>query len=179
MDKLNFTGAVFIDLYKAFDSVRPSCLLSKLPCYGISGIDQQWIADYLFNRQQFVSLGDTPSDLQHLCSWVPQGSTLGPLLYMFLINDAYLSLEKCTILMYADKTVLLFSSKESKGIENTLMPESELLLTWFKKNSLVPKFQTWKNRSCSQRPCQNAALSIVLQMFLFSVFTQIMQTRIS
>ena len=110
MDKKKITCALFIDLCKAFNSVNHSCLLSKLPCYGISGIEQQWIADYLFSRQQFVSSGETQSDSQRILSGVPQGSTLGPLLFPILINDAYLSLEECTMLMYADDTVLLFSS---------------------------------------------------------------------
>ena len=88
MDKKKITGALFIDLCKAFDSVNHSCLLSKLPCYGITGIEQQWTADYLFNRQQFVNSGDTQSDPQRILSGVPQRSTLGPLLSLILINDA-------------------------------------------------------------------------------------------
>ena len=99
MDKKKITGALFIDLCIAFDSVNHSCLLSKLPRYGITGIEQQSIADYLFKRQQLVGSGDIKLPTSIL-SGVPQGSTLGTLLFMILINDAYLSLEKCTMLIY-------------------------------------------------------------------------------
>ena len=116
----------------------------KLPYYGIFGIEQHWIADYLFNRQQFVSAWNTQSDPQHIQSGVLQGSVLGSHLFLILINDTYLSLEKCTMLIYADDAVLLFFSHKSKEIEETLMGESKLLITWLTNSSLVPNFKPGK-----------------------------------
>ena len=115
-DYKKITGALFIDLCKAFNYVSDFCLLGKLPYYDITGIEQQWIADYLFNRQQFVSSGDTQSDPQRILSRVPQGSTLGLLLFLILINDAYSSLENCTMLIFADDSgVFAFQSPIKRG----------------------------------------------------------------
>ena len=89
MNKRNCTGAMYIDLQKAFDTVSHPCLLSKLPYYGICGTELKWICDYLFNRQQYVSFNDTLSKPEPINLGVPQGSILGPLLFVILINDAY------------------------------------------------------------------------------------------
>ena len=137
MSDKNLTGALYIDLRKAFDTVSHSCLLSKLPCYGISGIEHKWISDYLFNRKQYVTFNNIQSEPESITHGVPQGSILGPLLFVILINDAYQCLEKCTMLMYADDTVLLFSDSSSKSIEETLNYEGEQLFQWFMENNLI------------------------------------------
>ena len=125
MDKRKFTGAMYIDLRKAFDTVSHSCLLSKLPYYGITGIELKWIADYLFNRQQYISYNWTLSEPQVINCGVPQVSILGPLLFVILINHAHQCLKNCTMLMYTDDTVLLYSHSSSKNIEETLAQEGE------------------------------------------------------
>ena len=93
-----------MDLKKAFDSVHHAGLLHKLRFYGIKGKELDWFTDYLFNRRQCVEYYSCKSDLYHVVNGVPQGSILGPLLFIVLMNDMLTMVKKCKILMYADDT---------------------------------------------------------------------------
>ena len=81
------TGAVFIDLQKAFDCVEHSILLNKLPYYGILGADLKWIKSYLKESRQFVVFDGEISEISEVDYGVPQGSILGPLLFLLYINE--------------------------------------------------------------------------------------------
>ena len=105
MDEGLMTGAIYIDLRKAFDTVDHARLLSKLSIYGIKNEELKWFEDYLFNRSQFVAFEGVESLTQIISCGVPQGSILGPLLFV-LINDIHLHLRRCEIILYADDTVI-------------------------------------------------------------------------
>ena len=92
MDKLMITCGVFVDLEKAFDTVNHSILLSKLDHYGIRGVANHWFASYLSDRHQTVSLNGTISTKMPVRCGVPQGSIIGPLLFLIYINDMNLAL---------------------------------------------------------------------------------------
>ena len=77
MDKKLVTCGIFLDFSKAFDTVNRNILLSKLYCYGIRGIPFKWFENYLFNRTQFVKIGNTKSNCETITCGIPQGSTLG------------------------------------------------------------------------------------------------------
>ena len=79
--------SVFCDLSKAFDVIDHKILLSKLEYYGFRGIVKQWLADYLSNRTQFVEFESYESNIRNIECGVPQGSILGPLLYLIYVND--------------------------------------------------------------------------------------------
>ena len=87
IDKGMFCSGIFLDLCKAFDTVNHKILLTKLEYYGIRGVSNDWFASYLTNRRQFVSLNGINSDYQTITCGVPQGSVLGPLLFLLYIND--------------------------------------------------------------------------------------------
>ena len=92
-----------MDLRKAFDTVNHSCLLSKLPYYGISGKEINWFSSYLFHRSQVVTIDGVTSNSEFVTHGVPQGSILGPLLFIILINDLPLQSQNCKVLMYAGR----------------------------------------------------------------------------
>ena len=87
MDKNDFSIGIFLDLAKAFDSVDHSILITKLQHYGIRGLSLDWFKSYLSDRTQCVLCNGNLSNLQKILIGVPQGSILGPLLFLLYIND--------------------------------------------------------------------------------------------
>ena len=106
-------------------------------CYGIENVEQKWFENYLFNRKQTVVYNGVSSEQHDITTGVPQGSILGPLLFIILINDLYYNLENCEVLLYADDTVLYFSGKDPVIIESALNLNLEKMAIWFNENNLV------------------------------------------
>lgn len=137
MDIGNLTGAVYIDLRRAFDTVNHGCLLAKLPHYGIANNELKWFEDYLFGRSQFVQYNSVNSEVESVTCGVPQGSILGPLLFVVFINDLDTVLKKTNLILYADDTVVYYSGKTSEEIIKILNDDLQELGKWFKENNLV------------------------------------------
>jgi len=98
------TGVVFIDLRKAFDTVDVDILLAKLPSFGIMDVEHRWFQSYLTGRSQSVSIDGHLSDPLPVTIGVPQGSILGPLLFLLFLNDLPSVTENCLANMFADDT---------------------------------------------------------------------------
>jgi len=79
--------SIFCGLSKAFYVIKTDTLLNKLNYYGIRGVANKWFASYLVNRKQYVQIGKTKSDIEFVKCGIPQGSILGPLLYLIYVND--------------------------------------------------------------------------------------------
>ena len=111
LDQNLFSIGVFIDLQKAFDTVDHEILLSKLEYYGIRGVPNKWFRSYLENRRQFVSINGFNSNVATMQHGVPQGSVLGPLLFLIYINDLHKSIKFCSTRHFADDTNLLIKNR--------------------------------------------------------------------
>ena len=113
VDEGNLVGAVFIDLSKAFDTISYSKLLQKLCLHGIEGQELEWFKDYLFNRQGSVYFNNGISQREMFSTGVPQGSILGPLLFLIHFNDLNDVIHNANVLNHADDTVLYLAGKQS------------------------------------------------------------------
>ena len=104
MDKGNYTGVLFLDFTKAFDMVNHAILLSKLKAYKFDNLVLKWLSSYLSERSQKVVMSNWESSAQNIRYGIPQGSILGPLLFLLYINDLPLYLEYSMSDLYADDT---------------------------------------------------------------------------
>ena len=107
MDTGNTSIGVFVDFQKAFDTVNHEILLRKLEHYGVRGTPNQWFTSYLTDRKQYVSLNSSNSDHAFIKHGVPQGSVLGPLLFLVYINDLHTCINHSTTRHFADDTNLI------------------------------------------------------------------------
>lgn len=140
------TGAVFLDLSKAFDTLGHGRLLEKLKSYGIKGLSHQWFTDYLFMRYQVVKLGQELSDPCPLVCGVPQGSILGPILFLLFFNDFEDDLS-CRTIQFADDTVIFTSSKSVFQIESILNKDLTTIASYLKDNDLIINLNKGKTES--------------------------------
>ena len=109
LDDNKITIGVFIDLRKAFDTIDHDLLLKKMEHFGIRGIVNSWLSSYLTNRKQYVSLPEASSDLLDIVCGVPQGSVLGPILFIMYINDICNVSSLLKMILFADDTNLFRS----------------------------------------------------------------------
>ena len=125
-----------MDLQKAFDTVDHEILLSKLDYYGIQGISKNWFKSYLSNRKQFVSINGYDSGLAEIKCGVPQGSVLGPLLFLLYINDLNQAIKFCKVHHFADDTNLLYLGKSIKKLNKLVNYDLKNLLCWLNANKI-------------------------------------------
>jgi exonuclease III len=135
IDQNYYVGGLYIDLSKAFDCVNHSILLHKMKHYGIRGIVNKLFKEYLSNRLQYVQIGQQKSKIMEVKCGVPQGSVLGPILFLLYINDLP-NITENQIRLFADDTTLFIKNKNPHDLMQKLQNEFSKLEKWCIDNRL-------------------------------------------
>ena len=114
---------MFIDLSKAFDTVDHEILISKIDNYGIKGTNLKWFKDYLTNRKQCINYDNKMTTTQTIKCGVPQGSILGPLLFILYVNDLHRTSNLLDFILFADDTNIFYTDKNINTLFETVNEE--------------------------------------------------------
>ena len=136
LDNKSITVGVFIDLKKAFDTIDHSLVLNKLEYYGIRGVTLNWLQSYLSNRKQFVTVNGIESKNLNVKCGVPQGSILGPILFILYINDICNCSKIMNFILFADDTNSFLTGSDVNELCVKVTSELEKLKIWFRLNKL-------------------------------------------
>jgi len=149
LDKGNYVAGIFIDLQKAFDTVNHVKLINKLERIGIRGVALELFKNYLHSRKICTKFGNSLSSYRYIFTGVPQGSVLGPTLYLIYIHDLQYNID-CSYKVFADDTCLLLSNKNPVILQNMVSEKLNEYINWLKANKLLinaskTKFMIFKN----------------------------------
>jgi hypothetical protein len=157
------TMSIFCDLSKAFDVINHDILMHKLEFYGIRGIAKTWLSNYLTERKQYVEIENNKSNMCSIECGVPQGSILGPLLYLIYVNDISKSTTE-NILSFADDTSLFISDSNIDNLFQRANTEINNLFNWFCANrlSLNPSKTKYIIIKSPKHQCSTAGLHVMI-----------------
>ena len=151
LDKKQIAALLLIDFSKAFDMVDHSKLLCKLEHYGIRGLVLNWFKSYLTNRSQYVHVNNTDSTKLSLRYGVPQGSILGPLLFVVYINDIPFISSLAKFILYADDANIIITADNFEDLQNKIERLLEQLQSWVHRNGLKLNIKKTKYMIFSKR----------------------------
>ena len=142
LENNKYTVAIYLDLSKAFDTLQHSVILKKLECYGIRGKCLQWFASYFKDRYMSVKIQTRSgtiekSDLRSVEYGTPQGSCLGPLVFLLFCNDLYLHIDHLNSIQFADDTTLYHGSRYLNYSRFCIESDIECIEDWFAANKLT------------------------------------------
>ena len=126
MDKLESPITIYLDLSKAFDTLNFDNLIQNLQCFGVTGIPLVWFNTYLINRKQYVEIENIQANTSEITTGVPQGSVLGPLLFIIYIDDIINACKYFDPIVYADYTSLYCSSLNINDENNVSILNKEI-----------------------------------------------------
>ena len=160
LDEGKYVFGIFIDLKKVFDTVSHHILLDELKHYGIREIALNWFTSYLKNRKQFISVNNINSDIYNLNQFgVPQGSVLGPLLFLIIINDIHNALSNVIIKLFADDTNCFLSGSDFNELKSVVQYELTSLMHWIQANKLNMNFYSKISSYCVFKSASKYLLS--------------------
>jgi hypothetical protein len=153
VDSGDVVYGVLCDLSKAFDTINHQCLLKKLDHYGVKGTALSWFHSYLTDRSQYVLWQQASSGLLALTTGVPQGSVLGPLLFLLYINDLPSATDLLKVVLFADDSNLAIRGKDPKILSQIMTAELANISDWFSANRLLlnpnkTKLIVFRSRKC-------------------------------
>ena len=147
---------ILIDLQKAFDTIDHEIFLYKMVCLDLNDSTISWFKSYLQDRPFSVNIGKEYSDPGFLSCGVPQGSILGPLIFLMYVSDMARAVD-CDLLLYADDSCLIFRDKDIEKTDSTLNRNLNSSCDWFLENKLSIHF--WKDKTKSilfgRKKCKN------------------------
>ena len=136
------TVGLFLDFQKAFDMVNHSILIQELKAAGFRSFILDWFESYLFNRKQIVKYRNVFSDYKNVSIGVPQGSVLGPTLFLIYLNSIFDLEISGKIVAFADDIAICYSSNSLQTIENYIENDFELLSNWFSAFNMILSIKT-------------------------------------
>jgi len=137
-------ACVYLDVSKAFDTIDHYLLLKKMEIYGFRGCFLEWLRSYLLGRQQCVKVSNQMSGKMEISCGVPQGSILGPLLFLIFSNDLLDIKTSGHLISFADDTILVASAQNEKSLIDIVNSDMSIISSWFINNKLLINFDKTK-----------------------------------